>query len=671
MRRTCLVGAGQIAPLHARALGEVPGVELVAVCDIDRARAQRLADDYDVRHVFTSVDDAIASGTFEQAHVVVPPDLHTRVAGRLIDAGMGVLVEKPLGVSKPECQEIARRASECGVQLGVNHHSVFYPAHLRLREALLARSLGALEHLIITVIRPRHWVELAGHWALRHPKWRAYESAIHPLAQIYDLAGPAARIETLVSDRQELPSGNHRFDTWLLSFACERAHAQVLFSYGDYPTYGVVAICSDGVITAEMDQNRFTAIGRSRWERTRVGRHHVPIHAATQLAAQELGAGLGNLIREASSELPRGGHFMAMRNSIAAFHNGSSDGQPVSDGDFATQVVAMCDAATEGITDDQPRAKPAPPRPLRGRCDAVLIGAAAPAGRVLAERLSSNGMSVRIVASDDAADARDAGAISALVKDAQAVVHLANLESASPVAKACLQAGVDRLIAIGSVTSLYLGEAGATITGSTPPDPRVTDPDPYASDTAQSEWLLKATAAEGPLPLCILRAGIVLGAGGNPLHPGFGVWRGETHCVGWNRGTNPLPLVLVNDVAAAIRLAITCEPPAMGSYNLVGDVRLSARECVEQLREGMQRPLVFHPAHPMQHLALRTLTWSASAALRRERGRFPSYRMIKSRGCPSTFDCSDVKRELGWTPVADRAQFIQEGLRVYGRPTHR
>jgi nucleoside-diphosphate-sugar epimerase len=150
------------------------------------------------------------------------------------------------------------------------------------------------------------------------------------------------------------------------------------------------------------------------------------------------------------------------------------------------------------------------------------------------------------------------------------------------------------------------------------------------------------------------------------LHPGFGVWRGETHCVGWNAGTNPLPLVLASDVATAIRLAIERNLPSPRSYNLVGDVHLSARDCVRELRSTLKRPLVFHPGHPAQHWGLALAKSSANALLDRPRPRPPTYRMFRSKGCWSQFDCADVKRDLGWHPVVEREQFMDQGLRRMG-----
>ena len=155
----------------------------------------------------------------------------------------------------------------------------------------------------------------------------------------------------------------------------------------------------------------------------------------------------------------------------------------------------------------------------------------------------------------------------------------------------------------------------------------------------------------------------MLAAGARPLHEGFGIWRGETHCVGWNAGATPLPLVLASDVAAAIRLTLQSDIATNHSYNLVGDVHLSARECVDELARALGRPLVFHSGHPAQHHALAVAKWSARKLAGRELPPFPAYRGFASKRCLSSFDCSDAKRDLGWLPVADAAEFLERAFR--------
>jgi len=319
----------------------------------------------------------------------------------------------------------------------------------------------------------------------------------------------------------------------------------------------------------------------------------------------------------------------------------------------------------------------------------VVLGGEGPIDTSLLEQLVGSGLTVRVMTSDRLGlpdvfqrpevqllegDLADPAELFAAVEGARGVVHLADadcftweaadssIDGARKLAEACARSGVERLIYVSSIASLDLSDPRVTITGS-----KVNDrAQQNGSERAGIECDLVGGAREASMPLTILRAGIVLGAGATPFHPGFGIWRGGLDCVGWSRGTNPLPLVLASDVAAAIQRALESELGASTSYNLVGDVRLSAREYVGELRERLQRPFVFHPVRLTRRYLVQAGKWFAKMPLRRPTAGFPSYASVKSRGFFAEFDCSDVKDALGWAPVTDRIEFLHEVLRDYG-----
>jgi predicted dehydrogenase/nucleoside-diphosphate-sugar epimerase len=692
--RVCLVGAGFVSDAHAQALAGLETVETVAVCDTDSGKAESFAARHGLDHAFTSVADAIASGSFDRAHVLVPPSHHVPVARQLIEAGIGVLVEKPLGISSEECRDLIAAAAARGVPLGVNHNAAYFPAYLEIRRQIEERSLGRLQHLTVVRNLPARALPGAGHWVLRQPQNMIFESAVHPLSQIHDLAGPLVSADATVSGRHEIGPGQHYFDTWQASLVCERATAQLLFSYvGAYPTWQLMALCEDGMLTADLTRSRVRAQGNTRW-----AGYVAPLQTAGASASRELRQGAAGFGREALSMLgvvgPQDLFSASMRKSVAAFYRGPSAGLPDLDGAAGAEVVDICEAISRPYASSAPSPPPRAAKPAEGRCDALILGGTGFIGRSLVAQLAAQGLSVRVLARTVAGlpsqfdsdlvqvaqgDIVDAEAVSRAIAGARVVVHLAHggsfdaagLEASmvgpvSQVAEACLSSGVERLVFAGSIASLYLDDPRATITGATPngSDRRILGD--YGWAKARSEEILSQYEREQALPLCVVRPGIVIGEGGAPLHPGLGQWRGGVHCVGWNSGTNPMPLVLVSDVARAIALAMDSEAAAGKTYNLVGDVRLSSRECVAQLKAALERPLSFHPRHPAQHQAVAASKWLAKEMLGRE-AQFPSYRMFKSLACESQFDCSDVKADLGWSPCEDREELIERGFRSHSR----
>jgi hypothetical protein len=112
--------------------------------------------------------------------------------------------------------------------------------------------------------------------------------------------------------------------------------------------------------------------------------------------------------------------------------------------------------------------------------------------------------------------------------------------------------------------------------------------------------------------------------------------------------------------------AITAAEVVGRSYNLVGDVRLTAREYVDELNGHTGRNIVFHGRAPAWLQGIEMGKWLIKAASRRPDNPFPSYRDLLSRGLTATFDCNAAKSALDWHPSADRRDVIARGIAVYG-----
>jgi nucleoside-diphosphate-sugar epimerase len=134
--------------------------------------------------------------------------------------------------------------------------------------------------------------------------------------------------------------------------------------------------------------------------------------------------------------------------------------------------------------------------------------------------------------------------------------------------------------------------------------------------------------------------------------------------VGWNAGRNPLPWVLASDCASAISAALVA-PAAVGrAYNLVGDVRWSARAYITEVSRTLQRPLRFVPSSPTRLWLAEMGKWVVKRLTGRRVDR-PTKRDLMSRGLLASFDCSDAKRDLLWEPVAESAEFHRLALQVH------
>lgn len=228
------------------------------------------------------------------------------------------------------------------------------------------------------------------------------------------------------------------------------------------------------------------------------------------------------------------------------------------------------------------------------------------------------------------------------------------------VAQACIENKIP-LVHTSSIVALYLGPQTTPLVGATPADMRA-NRRPYARAKALCETRLLELQREAGLKLCIVRPGIVVGAGTPPTHPAIGAWsNGGQDCTGWNSGHNPLPFVLVEDVAEATVSACTNQVALGKTYNLVGDVRPTAHEYIARLAEARGQEMHFHTQNPYMLYIKRLVKWGLKRVIGRQE-HAPSLHDILSRGVEADFDCSDVKKDLGWKPVSDTETFYRQAF---------
>jgi predicted dehydrogenase/nucleoside-diphosphate-sugar epimerase len=693
MSRIGLVGAGFISRVHAEALKAIEGQTLACVIDPNLAAAQRLASDFGAAS-FGSVQEALAADAFDRAHVLVPPDLHAVTALPIIQAGKPVLLEKPLAVNKDECAALIEAGQKSGIAIGVNQNFVHHPAFAKLRQLVESGAygrpnfVGCIYNVPLRQLKGRQF----GHWMFRQPGNILLEQAVHPLSQIVTLAGAVGEIASIAGTPLQIAPGMPFVPSVNVSLACARLPAQLRLAVGqEYPFWQITVVCDDGVVVADILANRVVTHGRTRWLEALDGALS-GVSSATALARDSVANLISYGLSTAKLKQRSDPFFVSMKASIAAFHQAlDAERAPALDAAFGASLVEAC---ARIAAQSFPAASPvAPAAATAAPCDVAVLGGTGFIGTHLVRLLVAQGMRVSVMArgvanldaifSDDAVvlqrgDIRNAASVRRAIGVAPLVVNLAHggggadfaaikaamVGGAEIVARACQEAGVRRLVHVGSIASLYCGPQEAPITGATPPDPREAERGDYARAKVLSDRMLLEMHAKENLPVVILRPGLVVGEGTSPFHSGLGFYNTEQHCIGWNDGRNPLPFVLVEDVASAI-LASLRQPDIEGHcYNIVGDVRLTARDYTETLAQALGRPLKFHPQSPRFLWSEDTGKWLVKRATGRNVAA-PSMRDFLSRGLTARFDCRDAHRDLDWTPVADRNVFIDRAITVH------
>ena len=131
--RVAVVGTGEFGRNHARVYQEMPDVEFAGVYDRDAERAAQVAQEFGTR-AFTSLGDL--HGNVDAVSVAVPTAEHAAVGCRLIEAGLDVLVEKPMASDLSEADRLMDSARRHKRILQVGHVERFNPAVLAVEPIL-------------------------------------------------------------------------------------------------------------------------------------------------------------------------------------------------------------------------------------------------------------------------------------------------------------------------------------------------------------------------------------------------------------------------------------------------------------------------------------------------------------------------------------------------------
>jgi predicted dehydrogenase len=136
-----LVGCGAIAEWHRMGLASVPALEIRAVVDPVRARAEAMAKKTGAA-AFASLADALAAGGIDAVDAMVPHPLHEPIALEVLRAGKHLLLEKPMATSLDACERILAAARASGRVFMVAENAQYWPDVLLARDLIASGAIG-------------------------------------------------------------------------------------------------------------------------------------------------------------------------------------------------------------------------------------------------------------------------------------------------------------------------------------------------------------------------------------------------------------------------------------------------------------------------------------------------------------------------------------------------
>lgn len=131
--RVAVIGGGKMGCNHLRVYGAIKGVELVGVLDPDEKAAQAAAQRFGCQ-AFTNPEQLV--GLVDAVTIAVPSSLHAQVGEFFLSNGIHCLMEKPLAMTRADCQRLIDVAKQKQLILMVGHVERFNPAVKQLAAIL-------------------------------------------------------------------------------------------------------------------------------------------------------------------------------------------------------------------------------------------------------------------------------------------------------------------------------------------------------------------------------------------------------------------------------------------------------------------------------------------------------------------------------------------------------
>jgi predicted dehydrogenase len=192
-----LVGTGLVAPFHANSIRASKGGRLVAVCDVNRERADKLAATYAAR-AYYDLGEMLKNPEIQVVCVLLPNHLHHDAVIKCAQAGKHVIVEKPPAMSLKETDAMVDACTRAGLKFGCTVQCRVRKAIQAMKKAVASGRFGRLLHADAIM----KWFRTTEYY--HSDPWRSsrqsgagvtVQHAFHYIDLLQYLAGPVASVE--------------------------------------------------------------------------------------------------------------------------------------------------------------------------------------------------------------------------------------------------------------------------------------------------------------------------------------------------------------------------------------------------------------------------------------------------------------------------------------------
>jgi nucleoside-diphosphate-sugar epimerase/predicted dehydrogenase len=693
--KVAILGAGYIADYHVTALRRMPNLEVRAICDLNRTLAAQLASSKGIPKIYSDLGEMLAIENLDVVHVLTPPHIHFPTAKQIVSAGVDAFIEKPLCHTAATCAQLRQLAAASGRAIGVSHNFLYFPAYEQLFNDIQAGKLGQLDQVDIIWNKPLGAVRGGpfGLWMLQSPPNILFEVCPHSFSHVVHLVGEPDRLTVDAYDKVELPRGLEFYRRWDIQARKGNVAVRIRFSFVEgYPEHYIHVRGSHGTGVVDFERNLYTHRSHQPYmlDLDRFANTWNPATAEIQQGVQTLGNVVLSKMKLSKQTAPFTESIGRTVESFYATRGGQVDRRIDASMGEATVRLAERIAQTANLPIPTPQATASPDPVVKSTV--LVLGGTGFIGQALVKRLRQEGYGVRLLSRNPNScppallklgvevvrgDFTNGESIDQALNGIDYVFHLArgngktwedyqknDVAPTQQVAELCLKHQVKRLVYTSSIAIYNAGKKSAKITEATAPDRGMMRVAPYTRSKVENETQLLRLYQTKGLPVVIMRPGVVLGTGGNPYHWGIAAWNYTSVCNLWGDGKNPLPIVLVDDVADALLRSIQQSGIEGQSYNLASRPSISAHDYLDEFERQAGVKIKRVPLSPQTMYATTLAKWAMKKIGRDRNAAFPSYADCAGRSLAAYFDCSKAERELGWQPTQERDVLIADGIHL-------
>ncbi len=138
-----VVGVGAMGKRHAENIRHlIPEAQLIAVADVDLARARQVAAELEIDHAYDTVEALVERKDIQAVAIVTPAKFHGAAIRACAHAGKDIFCEKPLTLTVEEADEVLSLTAKAGVRLQPGHVRRYDPSHVRAKKRIEAGEIG-------------------------------------------------------------------------------------------------------------------------------------------------------------------------------------------------------------------------------------------------------------------------------------------------------------------------------------------------------------------------------------------------------------------------------------------------------------------------------------------------------------------------------------------------